>query len=128
MPPALNWTNEDAITTVNRSQDLTLTWDKSTPYNGFVTIAGGSFQLSADSSTGIITGFTCNTPYNAGTFTVPSYVLLSVIPSQTNGLIPFPTGSLALSLHATPVKFSAPSIDYSVLDAYSSTGKTVTYQ
>ena len=76
-----------------------------------------------------MTGFTCTSPYNAGTFTVPPFVLLSLVAGQTTvGGVSFPTGSLSLSLTAPPVNFTAPSIDYAVLNASSSTGKSVTYQ
>lgn len=130
MPPAMNWTNMDAINTITKSQGVTVNWDKSTPYTGFVTVAGASFQLSGSANnSAIFTGFSCTAPYSAGTFTVPGYVLLTLLSSQNGtGGIAFPTGSLSLGISATPVRFTAPSIDYATLNASSTTGKSVTYQ
>lgn len=128
MPPALNWTNMGSISTVVRSQGVTVNWDTANPYSGFVTISGGAASVTSG-STGVVTGFTCTAPYNAGTFTVQPYVLLAMVTGQSSaGGVSIPTGSLSLGLTAPPVKFNAPSMDYAVLDASSSTGKTVTYQ
>jgi hypothetical protein len=130
MPPQLIWTNMNAINTVVRSQGVTVNWDKSTPYDGTVTISGSSFNINGtDTSNAIVTGFTCTAPYSAGTFTVPSYILLVLVPGQGSvGGIAIPTGSLSLALTAPPVRFTAPTIDYAIIDAYSGTGKSVTYQ
>ena len=130
MPPAVNWTNMDAISTIVRTDGVTVNWDTGTAFSGFMTIAGNSFQLtSTDGSQAIITGFTCTAPYSAGTFTVPSYVLLSLAPgvSMVDG-ISIPSGTLSLSITAAPVRFTAPNLDYAVLDASSTAATTVTYQ
>ncbi|HUS05154.1 MAG TPA: hypothetical protein VMZ52_02580 [Bryobacteraceae bacterium] len=130
MPPALNWTNMASINTVSRAQGVTVNWDRSTPYSGFVTISGTSFSLSGSNTSNVtITGFTCTAPYSDGTFTVPSYVLLSLISGSGNvGGIAIPTGSLSLSLNAAPVRINAPNVDYAAVSATTSTGKSVTYQ
>ena len=128
MPPALNWTNMNSITNVVRSQGVTVNWDTSNPYNGFVTIAGFSIG-GILSSTTLFTGFSCTAPYSAGTFNVAPFVLLSVVAGDTNlGGISIPTGSLSLGLSAPPVRFTAPSIDYAFVTATSTTGKSVNYQ
>jgi hypothetical protein len=52
-----------------------------------------------------------------------------MVPGGVNvGGLVIPTGSLSLALDAQPVKVNAPSIDYAILGASSSTGKSVTYQ
>ena len=128
MPPALNWTNMNSITNVVRSQGVTVNWDTSNPYNGFVTIAGFSIG-GILSSTTLFTGFSCTAPYSAGTFNVAPFVLLSLVAGDTNiGGISIPTGSLSLGLSAPPVRFTAPSIDYAFVTATSTTGKSVNYQ
>ena len=128
MPPALNWTNMNTITNVVRSQGVTVNWDTANPYNGFVTITGFSIG-GILSSTTLFTGFSCTAPYSAGTFNVAPFVLLSLVAGDTNiGGISIPTGSLSLGLSAPPVRFTAPSIDYSFLTATSTTGKSVNYQ
>ncbi|MEO8125716.1 MAG: hypothetical protein ABJF23_22830 [Bryobacteraceae bacterium] len=132
MPPALNWTNIDAINTVVRAQGVTVNWNTSNPYSGFVTVTGSSFSSGALSGTNaatLFTQFTCTAPYSAGTFNVPPYILLALVPGQGSvGGITIPTGSLSLGLNATPVRFTAPSIDYAFLTAISTTGKSVNYQ
>jgi hypothetical protein len=130
MPPAIVWKNMDSISTVDRSKDLTVTWDNTNPYTGTVTISGYSAKINGtDVTNALVTGFTCTAPYAQGTFTVPSYILSILVPGDTNiGGISIPTGSLSLSLNAPPVKFTAPTIDYSLLTASSSSGKSVTYQ
>jgi len=129
MPPALNWTNIASVNTITRSQGQLLTWDTANPSSGYVTITGTSFNIAQGSTVGVVTGFTCTAPYSAGNFTVPSYVLLALVPGTSSvGGISIPTGSLSLSLSAPPVKFDAPSIDYAILTATSGTGKSVTYQ
>ena len=130
MPPALNWTNMSSITNIVRANGVTVNWDKTNPYSGFVTISGSSFSGTGTTTTNLsVTGFTCTAPYIDGTFTVPSYVLLALIPGQGSvGGIAIPTGSLSLGLNAPPVRFNAPSIDFAILGASSSTGKSVTYQ
>jgi hypothetical protein len=127
MPPALNWTNMNSITTVVRSQGVTVNWNTSNPYSGVVTISGSSFSGTNPNSV-LITGFNCMAPFSAGSFNVPSYVLLALVPGQVAGDLPIPTGSLSLSLNAPPVKFNAPSMDYAIVSASSQTGKSVTYQ
>ena len=127
MPPALNWMNMSDISTVVRSQGVTVKWDTANPYSGFVTISGISIS-GFTSGSGLVTGFTCLAPFSAGLFNVGPYVLLSLVPGEAIGGISIPTGALSLGLSAPPVKFNALSIDYAILNATSSTGKLVTYQ
>ena len=129
-PPLLNWTNSDAISAITKAQGVTVNWDASTPYTGFVTVAGSSQQVNtADFNKSILTGFSCAVPYNKGTFTVPAYVLLGLATSQTGSSgVAFPTGALSLSLNVAPVPFTASGLDYAVVDASSTIGKSVTYQ
>ena len=130
MPPAPNWTNRDAIGTILRSDGVTVNWDTTTAFSGLVTISGNSFKLTVGgNTTGIITGFTCAAPYSAGTFTVPSYVLMTMVAgaSSVDGIL-LPSGALTVGLTAAPVRFTAPSIDYAVVKATSTIGKAVSFQ
>jgi uncharacterized protein (TIGR03437 family) len=128
MPPALIWTNMNAITTVVRSQGVTVTWDTANPYSGFVTISGSSVG-GITTGSAFVTGFTCTAPYSAGSFNVAPYVLLGMIPGQGSiGGVAIPTGSISLGLSAPPVRFNAPSIDYAAVSATTSTGKSLSYQ
>jgi len=69
-PSPLVWTNQAAITSVNRSQNVTVTWTGGIP-GTWVQIGGGSTTISASGT------FVCFAPVSAGTFTIPSYVLLA---------------------------------------------------
>ncbi len=100
----LTWTNMSSITSVNRSQGVTVTWTGGDP-NSYVLITGGSTSpANANGANGIVAaGFFCDAPVAAGKFTVPSYVLLGM---------PAGTGSLNVENATTPVAFSASGLDY----------------
>ena len=69
-PNPLVWTNQTAITSVNRNQDLTVTWTGGIP-GTWVQIGGGSTTITVSGT------FLCFAPASAGKFTIPSYVLLA---------------------------------------------------
>ena len=69
-PSPLVWTNQSAITSVNRNQDVTVTWSGGIP-GTWVQIAGGSTTINVSGT------FLCFAPVSAGRFTIPSYVLLA---------------------------------------------------
>lgn len=130
LPPTINWTNMNSITDVTRSAGVTVNWDKTNLYSGLVTIMGNSYTASnpSDPRTAIATGFQCMAPYSAGTFTVPPYVLLAMVPSMTISGVSVPTGLLSLSLSAQPVRFTAPGLDTAFIAAANSSGKLVNYK
>lgn len=132
VPPAIAWTNMNNVTDITRSGGVTVNWDKTSSYSGFVTITGNSYSASNpnDPKTAIATGFQCMAPYSAGTFTVPPYVLLAMLPSASvsAGGISIPTGLLSLSLSAQPVRFTAPGLDTGFIAAANSSGKLVNYK
>jgi len=68
-PSPLVWTNQTAITSVNRNQDVTVTWTGGIP-DTWVQIGGGSTTINVSGT------FICFAPVSAGKFTIPSYVLL----------------------------------------------------
>ncbi len=74
----LVWTNQAAITAVNRSQDLTITWTGGVP-GTYVQIGGGSSTVAVSGS------FLCFAPVSAGQFTIPSYVL-EAMPVASGGI------------------------------------------
>jgi uncharacterized protein (TIGR03437 family) len=94
---AVVWTNRSSISSVTRSQGQTFTWTGGAP-NSYVYMEGSS----SDSTTGVFVSFTCYAPSSAGTFTVPSYVLLA---------LPAGSGSLALAGLTTLQTFTATGID-----------------
>lgn len=69
--PAMNWTNQSAVATVNRSQGVTVTWTGGAP-GSFLFISG---ITSVGGSNG---SFHCYAPQSAGQFTVPGYILMAL--------------------------------------------------
>jgi hypothetical protein len=131
VPPALTWTNADQIATVNRGADQPITWSGGDP-NSFVHITGSSLT-AAEPIVGA--AFSCTSPVSAGSFTIPSAVLLSLPPSGTLSLPSSGTfmgisagGTLAVESSTLPQALSIPGIDVAYGYAGSSSGKTVTYQ
>ena len=111
---------------------LTITWDKSSPYAGFVTISGSSSSATnpQDPTTIVASGFYCTAPYSDGAFTVPAYIMLSMAPSQTIsiGTFSYSTGTLSFGITGTPVRFTAPNLDFGFIEAATSSSRIVTYQ
>ncbi len=94
----LVWTNSSAITAVNRASGQPINWTGGAPAS-FVYISGTSSSSTASAS------FTCYAPVSAGSFTVPSYVLLAM---------PAGSGTLGVTNESTPVSFSASGLDYGI--------------
>lgn len=63
--------------------------------------------------------FTCYVPVSAGTFTVPSYVLLAM---------PVGTGTVMLENSTAPVTFSASGLNYGIGIAATTSTISATYQ
>jgi len=111
--PALNWTNEMSIATINRSTPLTLTWTGGDPSATMLVIGA-----SSDPNTQASGGFTCLAAMIAGTFTIPVNTLADLVAvnpgapvsgdssSQLGvlGMMPLPM--------TNPQKFTATGLDY----------------
>ena len=121
----VNWQNNN-ITTVNRSQDLTITWLGGSG-SGIVEIFGTSTAALTQNSPSA--AFICLAPANAGSFTVPSAVLLALPPSATQsaGGFTFSLGTLSVG-GQTLNPFTASGLDFAVGVYSDLTGKSVTYQ
>jgi uncharacterized protein (TIGR03437 family) len=124
----LTWTNMNSITTVIRSQGVTVTWTGGDP-NSYVQIYGMAFSgLSSDSVGGF---FICTAPVSAGTFKVPASVLLTLpaTGSQVSGgvTIPIP-GTLAVGNYSNPKQFTATGLDYGFVSFYNMNTVEPAYQ
>jgi uncharacterized protein (TIGR03437 family) len=122
VPPLLVWTNMSSITAIDRSQDLTITWNGGNP-NGFISIMGNSNVVSATQA--IIASFSCSAPVAAQQFTIPSSVLLALPPQ------PVKTGEFSPALQIsgqTNFLFSAPGLDGGIISAQAVSFLAVTYQ
>jgi uncharacterized protein (TIGR03437 family) len=117
----LNWTNESSITTINRANGVTVNWSGA-PSNTFVIVSGSSASQQAPLAKA---GFFCSVPASAGTFTVPSYVLLA-LPAAGNGLIP--PDSLHVTQATLGQSFSAPPLNVGIIMSGVTYIDPVTYQ
>jgi uncharacterized protein (TIGR03437 family) len=116
---SLNWTNS-SITDVTRSAGQVVTWTGGDA-NGTVLIVG-----SATNSDTVGASFSCYANASAGTFTIPSQVLLALpVSAVVSGLS---TGSLAVGQYSTPTPFSASGLDYAFLVYTNLNLKTLNYK
>jgi hypothetical protein len=113
-PPPIAWTNAASITSVSRSQGVTVTWTGGDP-NGFVYISGNSILTQG---AGAI--FTCTAPTSVGTFTVPSMVTMALPASSSGGL--------TLTGVSAPVSFTAPGIDIGLATASSGVSQPTSFR
>ncbi len=112
----LNWTNRDAIQTIDRTQPLTLNWSGSA---SAVVIEGVNYDAPTNSSV----KFQCLAPAGASAFTVPPWILANMPASQavdTNS-----TATFGLIFLTAPVGFTASGLDAAALLATFSQGKFV---
>jgi hypothetical protein len=92
----LSWTNMNAITSITRSQGVTIDWTGGAS-GTYVYIYG-----SPSNNTGTLSvGFACYAPVSANQFTIPSYALLALPPSSSAN------GSLTVDNYAPSQPFSA---------------------
>jgi uncharacterized protein (TIGR03437 family) len=82
--PLLNWTNESAAATIDRSQDFKATWTGGNP-GSYVFVTGVSTLVATATTKAITIGFTCLAKADDGQFTVPSYIL-SALPPGIGGV------------------------------------------
>ncbi len=108
----VTWTNKASISTVDRTQPVTVTWSGATQ-PGTVLI-GGYSQTQTEERT-----FTCVEDASKGTFTIPSFVL-SQMPATTGG-------TLFISPHPLSHQVSIPGLDLAYFVDASSQSKTVSY-
>lgn len=110
--PLLNWTNQSAAATVVRANGQLVTWTGGAA-GTYVIISGTSSNGNASAS------FTCLSPVAPGSFTVPSYVLLT---------LPNGSGTLGVGNETIPTSFTATGLDYAAAIGYVSYSVNSTYQ
>ena len=120
----LVWNEHTTISTVSRSQPLTVTWRGGAP-GGFVIIQGGSFT---GSNAEIFTSFGCTESAEAGRYTVPRDVLASIVPSNVAAPLNIPTGSLLVQHFTLPARFTATGLDHGSIIWQSYSGTQVHFQ
>ena len=120
MPSPLVWTNQDTITTIDRSQGVTVTWSGGDP-NSYALISGSSTVFT----NALSASFVCAASMADGKFTVPSSVLLALPPSS--GPSP-PPSYLLVGSATTPVRFTAPGLNVGYASSSTQSSKNVIYQ
>ncbi len=122
-PPSFTWTNRDSLSSVNRSQPLTVNW--SGVASGYsVLVTGGGIDIPANATT----SFVCLARPGDTSLTVPPTVLANIPAaharlSQSLGAIY--VGEMPLT---NPVVFSAPGLTAAQLMPSQVLGKSVSFQ
>jgi uncharacterized protein (TIGR03437 family) len=109
------WTNKAAISTVNRSQPLTVTWSGGA--NPGYVLLGGYFESP---SVGFVS-FVCAEDTSKGSFTIPSFILSALPPAATGG-------AMFIAPHPLSQTVTIPGVDLSYFIDGSSDSKSVVYQ
>jgi hypothetical protein len=126
LPPMVTWTNKDAFTSADRTQDLTVTWSGGNPDKEFALIAGLSVNQQ------VTGGFLCAEKVAAGKFTVPAWVLSSIPKSDvlTQDGQPVPGGILGIGTASftNAGRFTATGLDFGVITYEQATLNLLLYQ
>jgi uncharacterized protein (TIGR03437 family) len=109
--PLIAVTNPN-VTTVDRTQGLTVTWTGGNP-GTYVVITG----LVTTTPFGLILGYTCRAAVDAGQFTVPSYILTD-LPAGSGGMTIQNDLYLPLSATGLDTGLALADISYTVNFAY----------
>jgi uncharacterized protein (TIGR03437 family) len=109
------WTNKAAISAVDRSQPLTVTWMGGT-IPGYVLLGGYSEASGMGHA-----GFICAEDTSKGSFTVPSFIL-SALPQTTTG------GLIFIGPHPLSRVVSVPGVDLAYFIDGSSDSKSVAFR
>lgn len=112
--PILSWTNQSASATVARTSGQTYTWTGGAA--GTYVIMSGS---SSSANFAVSGSYTCIAPVSAGSFTVPTYVLLS---------LPAGTGSSFVENSTAFNSFTATGINAGYAIGFVSVGVNTTWQ
>ncbi len=110
LPPMIEWTNREALSEIDRSRDLTITWQGGDDATQLVTIVGFSLAAETDNSA----SFLCTARPGAGRFVVPAAVLSSLPATrEPTDEDPFPA-ILAVGVHPLRAvgSFTAPGLDF----------------
>ena len=100
--PLLSWTNPDVATTIDRSQNLKVTWTGGNT-DSYVYVTGVSTSKATPTTPSVTLGFTCLVKASDGQVTVPTYILSALPPGS---------GGIGIQIDFYP-KFSASGLDIS---------------
>ncbi|HTC34533.1 MAG TPA: hypothetical protein VK724_14225 [Bryobacteraceae bacterium] len=109
------WTNKAGISTIDRSQPLTLNWSGGT--SPASVLIGGYIA----SETTQFVGFVCVEDAGKGTFTIPSFILSALPPAETGG-------AMFIAAHPLSQPVTIPGVDLAYAINGSSDSESVVYQ
>ncbi len=112
IPAPFEWTNRDAIKSVDRAEGVTVRWSGGDP-NGYVHVAGTSTATLSAERMGTAT-FNCTAPASAGSLTVPDFITRALPAGRNPDGSPAP-GSMSVQGIARPVRIEAAGLDYAPL-------------
>ncbi|MBL8295927.1 MAG: hypothetical protein JNN08_29055 [Bryobacterales bacterium] len=124
IPSPPEWTNQDSINAVPRSQNLLVTWSGGDSAREYIYVLG----ISNDLTSGASGAFLCTELPSAGRLTVPSFVLATLPPSGMQSGRPTATLEVGLSPTQESARLQAPGLDVAHLIYAISTWKTLSYQ
>jgi hypothetical protein len=123
LPAALTWTNQEAITTVNRAQGVQVTWVGGDP-SSFVSIGGTSSGPGGKPTA----TYYCVERVPALQFTVPPAVLLALPPTPPSSLADANSGFMFVGSGGQYATFTATGLDKGYVLGSSLAAKSVKYQ
>jgi uncharacterized protein (TIGR03437 family) len=122
LPPLFTWNEQPTITSVTRSNGVTVTWSGGSS-SAYVIISGTSTAGATSGGLPIGASFTCTAHVSDGSFTVPPAVLLALPPSGST--LP---GSLYVETYDYAPFGPPPGLDAAVVASFFLYGSSVTYQ
>jgi hypothetical protein len=108
----VQWTNKSAVSTIDRSQPLTITWSGG-PASGSVLLGGYSSGTAEGHHV-----FVCVEDATKGSFTIPSFILSALSPSQTGGVV-------FIGAHPLSRQVAIPGLDFAYFMDGSSDSRTL---
>jgi uncharacterized protein (TIGR03437 family) len=120
IPSPISWTNQDAISSIDRSAGVTFAWSGGSD-GQLVMLAG----MASDTNSDATTGFVCFVASNPGSFTVPTPVLANLAPTGDSSLGALMFGTVPAGAGST---FTASGLDSGMAFYGSFTLKTVGVQ